>query len=254
MRRSASLFRRFEAEGLASARLRLHYAAEGVLETPAEIAWNSALRHVACCLVNQEEPTDSRETFMRRTAKAFFLAVLPWTLVIAGCGSTSPTAQSVPGVSIPFSSPAISGAVIPAAYTCDGRDISPPLRWGTMPPGVKSVALFVLGFVPLSQGGERIVVEWAVAGLNPALRQLRAGGVPRTADIGIAQGGRKRYSLCPRRGEDRHYRFLLYGVPGSIRIPRRFKAGELLDDLASSRSTYGIRYGGSFPASYTRKS
>lgn len=191
---------------------------------------------------------------MRRTAKAFLLAVLPWTLVMAGCGSSNPTAQSVAGISIPFSSPAISGAVIPAAYTCDGRDISPPLRWGTMPSGVKSVVLFVIGLVPLSKGSEKISVEWAVAGLNPALQQLRAGSIPPTADIGTAQGGRKRYSLCPRRGEDRHYRFLLYGVPSSMRIPRKFNAGELLSVLASSRSSYGTRYGGSFPASYTRKS
>jgi hypothetical protein len=123
-----------------------------------------------------------------------------------------------------------------------------------MPSGVKSVVLFVIGLVPISNGSEKISVEWAVAGLNPALHHLRAGGVPPTADIGTAQGGRKHYSLCPRRGEDRHYRFLLYGVPGSIRIPRKFNAGELLDVLASSRSSYGTRYGGSFPASYTRKS
>ena len=30
---------------------------------------------------------------------------------------------------------------IPARYTCDGDDISPPLSWGTPPDGTQSLAL-----------------------------------------------------------------------------------------------------------------
>ena len=32
---------------------------------------------------------------------------------------------------------------IPAAYTCEGGDISPPLQWSGVPPGTKSLALIV---------------------------------------------------------------------------------------------------------------
>jgi len=32
---------------------------------------------------------------------------------------------------------------IPARYTCDGQDVSPPLAWADIPPGTKSLALIV---------------------------------------------------------------------------------------------------------------
>lgn len=35
------------------------------------------------------------------------------------------------------------GTAIPSAYTCQGDDISPPLRWSHIPPGTKSLALIV---------------------------------------------------------------------------------------------------------------
>jgi Raf kinase inhibitor-like YbhB/YbcL family protein len=35
------------------------------------------------------------------------------------------------------------GAAIPAKYTCDAKDISPPLKWSGVPAGAKSLALIV---------------------------------------------------------------------------------------------------------------
>ena len=33
------------------------------------------------------------------------------------------------------------GGMIPGMYTCDGADVSPPLKWGALPAGTKSLAL-----------------------------------------------------------------------------------------------------------------
>ena len=33
------------------------------------------------------------------------------------------------------------GGLIPAKYTCDGSDTSPPLQWDAVPEGTKSIAL-----------------------------------------------------------------------------------------------------------------
>src|SRR5947207_1322865 len=45
-------------------------------------------------------------------------------------------------VSLVLSSPAFSaGQAIPQVYTCDGRDVSPPLRWTVPPKGTSSFAL-----------------------------------------------------------------------------------------------------------------
>jgi hypothetical protein len=43
-----------------------------------------------------------------------------------------------------ISSPAFTDqGAIPALYTCEGKDISPPLAWSDVPPGAKSLALIV---------------------------------------------------------------------------------------------------------------
>ncbi len=40
------------------------------------------------------------------------------------------------------SSPAfVEEGFIPAKYTCDGDDMSPPLKWSEPPPGTRSIAL-----------------------------------------------------------------------------------------------------------------
>ena len=35
------------------------------------------------------------------------------------------------------------GAMIPKLYTCDDKDISPPLSWSGLPAGAKSIALIM---------------------------------------------------------------------------------------------------------------
>ena len=43
---------------------------------------------------------------------------------------------------IKITSPAFEdGGMIPAKYTCDSADISPPLRWDAVPEGTESIAL-----------------------------------------------------------------------------------------------------------------
>lgn len=36
-----------------------------------------------------------------------------------------------------------NGGQIPVKYTCDGQNISPPLAWSALPPGTKSLVLFI---------------------------------------------------------------------------------------------------------------
>lgn len=48
------------------------------------------------------------------------------------------------GVSIDLSSPAFAnGARLPERFTADGKGVSPPLTWGTLPEGTRSLALIV---------------------------------------------------------------------------------------------------------------
>src|SRR3954468_9431186 len=47
-------------------------------------------------------------------------------------------------MSLTITSPAFAAnGEIPAVYTCEGNDLSPPLAWSGAPPGTKSFALIV---------------------------------------------------------------------------------------------------------------
>src|SRR5438552_11293484 len=82
-------------------------------------------------------------------------------LVAAAACGTGPASQ-LPQVSqtdsITLASPAfISGSAIPARYTCDGQDVSPPLSWSGGPPA-EEFALIATD--PDARGGE--FVHWIV--------------------------------------------------------------------------------------------
>jgi len=105
-----------------------------------------------------------------------------------------------------------NGGTIPAKYTCDGKDISPPLSWGTVPDGAKSLALIVDD--PDAPGG--IFTHWVLFNLPATTRSLPEG-VPKLdrLDGGGIQGmnnfDKKGYNgPCPPKLHT--YRFILYAL------------------------------------------
>src|SRR5438105_15425881 len=71
-----------------------------------------------------------------------------------------------------LASPAIPpNGEIPAQYTCDGADISPPLSWSDVPAGAGSLVLVVED--PDAPSGT--FRHWAVFDIPPAARGLDAG-------------------------------------------------------------------------------
>lgn len=117
---------------------------------------------------------------------------------------------------IALSSPALrpsaagSEATLPAAYTCDGKNESPPLRWKGVPPGSSELVLFAIGTVPVS---EALFFGWAVAGLDPGLEAIDAGTLPKGAVMGKNGFGHNGYEICPPQGQAETYVFALYALP-----------------------------------------
>src|SRR5581483_3153761 len=69
-------------------------------------------------------------------------------------------------------SPAFSeGQSIPAAYTCEGRDVSPPLKWSGVPSGTRSLALICED--PDAPRG--IWTHWVYYGLSGSMMGLPEG-------------------------------------------------------------------------------
>lgn len=62
----------------------------------------------------------------------FFFAIILFTL---------PFAKAEGGTMKLTSSAFNEGGMIPDKYTCDGADVSPPLKWNSLPDGTKSLAL-----------------------------------------------------------------------------------------------------------------
>jgi phosphatidylethanolamine-binding protein (PEBP) family uncharacterized protein len=189
---------------------------------------------------------------MRGRLHATWSAALISALVLSGCSNSSTPPKAV---AVPFKSPAVVDTSLPARYTCDGRDISPPLEWGAVPPATKELALFVLGLTRKpSTGGYSTTVEWGMAGVNPALHRLAAGTVPKGAHVALTNAGKRlSYSICPKRGQTKRYQFALYAIPPAVTVPARFVGIKLLALIANPQSADSAYAGGAFVASYSRQ-
>jgi Raf kinase inhibitor-like YbhB/YbcL family protein len=111
------------------------------------------------------------------------------------------------------------GGNIPAKYTCDGDDVSPPLTWSGVPPQTGSFALILDDpDAPL-----RVFTHWVIFDLTADTPQLGEGvtQVPHLPD-GAIQGkndfGKIGYGgPCPPRGAH-HYRFTIYALNAMLRL------------------------------------
>jgi Raf kinase inhibitor-like YbhB/YbcL family protein len=63
---------------------------------------------------------------------------------------------------------------IPRKYTCDGKDLSPPLAWSDVPPGAKSLALVIDDpDAPDPSAPTMVWVHWVLYALDTVLPDLR---------------------------------------------------------------------------------
>jgi Raf kinase inhibitor-like YbhB/YbcL family protein len=105
-------------------------------------------------------------------------------------------------------------ASIPKKYTCDGKDVSVPLRWTDPPEGTKAFALVVDD--PDAPSG--VWVHWVLYDLLADTRQIAEGQPlqPNLADgskQGVNDFRKTGYGgPCPPRGPVHRYVFTLYAL------------------------------------------
>ncbi|MBI4161451.1 MAG: YbhB/YbcL family Raf kinase inhibitor-like protein [Acidobacteria bacterium] len=142
------------------------------------------------------------------------------------------------------------GSPIPQKHTCDGADLSPPLRWGNLPTGTKSIALVCDD--PDAPVGNW--VHWVLYDLPPSMTEL-AEGVPGrdTLPIGAKQGRNDFRRIgyggpCPPPGPAHRYFFNLYALDAQVELP----PGATKKDLLKAMEGH-VLAGGHLMGTYQRK-
>lgn len=106
---------------------------------------------------------------------------------------------------------------IPTEYTCEGRDISPPLAWAGVPSGTQSLALIVDDpDAPDPAAPKRVWVHWVLYDLPPTASGLPEGVTAERLPPGTREGtndwGRIGYGgPCPPIGRHRYF-FKLFAL------------------------------------------
>jgi Raf kinase inhibitor-like YbhB/YbcL family protein len=109
------------------------------------------------------------------------------------------------------------GGLIPAKYTCDGADVSPPLQWDAVPEGTKSVALICDD--PDAPMGTW--VHWVLFNLPSDAKELAENipaeeTLPNGAKQGVNDFGRIGYGgPCPPGGTHRYF-FKIYALDTEV--------------------------------------
>jgi len=111
---------------------------------------------------------------------------------------------------------------IPALYTCDGRDISPPLAWSGLPEGARSLVLIMDDpDAPDPAAPKMTWIHWLLYNLPPASgglpQDVSATDLPTGTKEGVNSWQRTGYGgPCPPIGRHRYF-YKLYAL--DIELP-----------------------------------
>ena len=115
-------------------------------------------------------------------------------------------------MSFKLSSPAFDhNEMMPALYTCEGPNISPPLEWAAPPAGTKSLVLIVDDpDAPDPEAPKMTWVHWVLYNLPPVAGVLAEGVPDRDLPLGTLIGTNDRKNAgyngpCPPIGTHRYF-------------------------------------------------
>jgi Raf kinase inhibitor-like YbhB/YbcL family protein len=168
--------------------------------------------------------------------KKIILLILFSVFLLGSCEKSDNTETKAKGgkkMDIKVTSSAFEeGGMIPAKYTCDGQDISPPLQWRGIPEGAKSIAL--INDDPDAPMG--MWVHWVLFNLPADTTELAENipadeTLPNGAKHGITDFRRLGYGgPCPPSGTHRYF-FKIYALDEKLDLPSGATKGQLLEKM-----------------------
>jgi Raf kinase inhibitor-like YbhB/YbcL family protein len=145
---------------------------------------------------------------LAKLARVMLVATATWSMML----NTAPAfAEERPMTMVITSSTHPAGGAMPAIYTCEGRDISPPLSWTGVPAAAKSLVLIVDDpDAPDPAAPKMTWVHWIVFNLPPASTGLpeavKSSALLPGAEMGLNDWGRASYGgPCPPVGRHRYF-------------------------------------------------
>jgi Raf kinase inhibitor-like YbhB/YbcL family protein len=166
----------------------------------------------------------------RTAAETAFFGML---VVLLSLQPASQTEAEPMSITLKLSSPEFShNGMIPSKYTCDGRDVSPPLTIEGVPEQAASLALIVDD--PDAPAGTW--VHWVVWNIAPGTARIAEGAAPKGALQGMNDFRRRNYGgPCPPSGTHRYF-FKLYAL--DVKLPAG--AGTTKADLERSMQDHVV--------------
>ncbi len=133
-----------------------------------------------------------------------------------------------------------NGELIPAKYSCDGENVSPPLAWsGNIPDQTQSFVLLMSDpDVPKSVRADGVFDHWVIWNIPANQREIHEGG-PVPGEQGANTSGQHKYTgPCPPDREHRYF-FALYAVDTRLSLAKGATKDDVLQalkghDLASA--------------------
>jgi Raf kinase inhibitor-like YbhB/YbcL family protein len=121
-------------------------------------------------------------------------------------------------------------AALPARYTCEGQNESPPLRWDGVPEGTQAFALILHD--PDAVSGD--FVHWLMWNIPGDARELPSATVPPGAIQGANGRGEPEFmGPCPPAGTGVHrYRFILLALDAALDLEEGADRDALLAAVA----------------------
>jgi phosphatidylethanolamine-binding protein (PEBP) family uncharacterized protein len=126
-------------------------------------------------------------------------------------GEPTPS-KKAPQTSVPIAEIGLKVSNLTTANTCKGKNISPAISWGKLPPGTAELTILAARIKPVNG---KLYYVWALSGVDPSLSGLKAGEVPKGVVLGRNSAGSIGYSLCPKSSQPEEYLVSAYVIPRS---------------------------------------
>ncbi len=116
---------------------------------------------------------------------------------------------------------------IPPRYTCDGKNISPPLAFYGIPEGTTSLVL-IMDDIDAVAG---VWDHWIVFNIPPSTNVIEEGREPSGVAGARTDGEKGYYGPCPSDGKEHRYVFRVYALDTRLDLPEGATKNEVLSSL-----------------------